>query len=65
MGVGIRDPGSGKTYSGSRVQGQNPDPQQCLLVVFIMLAKQISTFFAFLPTYFWYGTSVVKDNKSL
>jgi hypothetical protein len=37
LGCGIRDPGSGKTYSGSRIQGSkrhrsripDPDPQHC------------------------------------
>jgi hypothetical protein len=39
LGSGIRDPGSGKTYSGSRIQGSksnqsripDPDPQHCLI----------------------------------
>jgi hypothetical protein len=35
LGSGIRDPGSGKTYSGFRIQGSkrhrilDPDPQHC------------------------------------
>jgi hypothetical protein len=39
-GFGIQDPRSGKTYSGSRIQGQKgtgsatlPNPQHCLYVV--------------------------------
>jgi hypothetical protein len=37
LGSGIRDPGSGKTYSGSRIQGSkrhripDPDPQHCII----------------------------------
>ncbi len=33
LGSGIRDPGSGKTYSGSRIQGSKkaPDPESATL----------------------------------
>jgi hypothetical protein len=39
LGSGIRDPGSGKTYSGSRIQGSkrhripDPDPHLAILVL--------------------------------